>query len=354
MNRKFKIRLAFSLIPLILFLSFSVWKTVQAEKIPVSEVKHFNTPAIPVQSKDTAATEEDGVIDTVKIGAYIFSVYDLDFPAKKLNVDLYLWYNTKKDSMFLLENLEIINATEMNKSYEMNEKRGDIFFHSVKINATIKQEWDVTDFPFDKQNIEIKIEDFDKDNSKMVFVADTAASKIDKDVHLDGWQLKNFGLKINEHTYETNYGDPDIPLNEYSVFSQANLHFTLEREGKGLFFKLFIGLFISVLISLLTFFINPLDLDPRFGLSVGAIFAAIASQYVITSTLPQNERLTLVDILHDISFIFIFLCILISTISLHLIKTGREEKYKKLDRVSFFVFASAYIILVVYFVLKAI
>ncbi len=301
-------------------------------------------------------TMEEGIVvpDTVKIGAYLFSLYDMDFPGNKLNVDFYLWYNTKKDSMNLLENLEIINSTEINKSYEMNEKRGDVYFHSVRISTKIKEQWEVNNFPFDKQLIEIKIEDFDKDNTKMVFVADTAASKIDKDVHLDGWKIKDFGIKIDDHTYETNYGDPDIPLNEYSSFSRATLQFTLEREGKGLFFKLFVGLFISVLISLLTFFVNPLDLDPRFGLSVGAIFAAIASQYVITSTLPQNESLTLVDILHDVSFIFIFLCILISTISLHYMKAGREVLSQKLDRYSFFAFAVTYLVLVIYFVGKAI
>lgn len=348
-------RIYISLIPLALFLIFAggaFWqnKTENVQKKDSVEK---------IQKTETTGTSETSdektqAVDTVKIGAYIFSLYDLDFPGNKLNADFYLWYNTTKDSMGLLENLEIINATELNKSYEMNEKRGSIFFHSVRINTKIKEEWDVTNFPFDKQVIEIKIEDFDKDNTKMVFVADTAASKIDKDVHLDGWKIKNFGIKIDDHTYETNYGDPDIPLNEYSSFSRATLHFTLEREGKGLFFKLFIGLFISVLISLLTFFINPLDLDPRFGLSVGAIFAAIASQYVITSTLPQNERLTLVDILHDISFIYIFVCILISTISLHYMKLGKEKQSQKLDRISFFVFASTYLILIIYFVGKAI
>lgn len=348
-------RIYISLIPLALFLIFAggaFWQN-KTENVQNKE------PVEKIQKTETTGTSETSdektqAVDTVKIGAYIFSLYDLDFPGNKLNADFYLWYNTTKDSMGLLENLEIINATELNKSYEMNEKRGSIFFHSVRINTKIKEEWDVTNFPFDKQLIEIKIEDFDKDNTKMIFVADTAASKIDKDVHLDGWKIKNFGIKIDDHTYETNYGDPDIPLNEYSSFSRATLHFTLEREGKGLFFKLFIGLFISVLISLLTFFINPLDLDPRFGLSVGAIFAAIASQYVITSTLPQNERLTLVDILHDISFIYIFVCILISTISLHYMKLGKEKQSQKLDRISFFVFASTYLILIIYFVGKAI
>ncbi len=358
-NRK---RIYISLIPLLMFFILAagaIWQNktnnVRNEDIAADKRKlGINEKAELTAKEESAEEEKTGPADTVKVGAYIFSLYDLDFPGNKLNADFYLWYNTNKDSMGLLENLEIINSTELTKSYEMNEKRGNVFFHSVRINTKIKEQWEVNNFPFDRQLIEIRIEDFDKDNTKMVFVADTAASKIDKDVHLDGWKIKDFGIKIDNHTYETNYGDPDIPLNEYSSFSRATLYFTLEREGKGLFFKLFIGLFISVLISLLTFFVNPLDLDPRFGLSVGAIFAAIASQYVITSTLPQNESLTLVDILHDISFIFIFLCILISTISLHYMKTGKEELSQKLDRYSFFVFAITYLVLIIYFVGKAI
>ncbi len=354
-----KKRILVSFIPLLLFLLLAAGAVLQKKNDnsvkKETALQNENKKSGKEKVTDSLQTsEESGPADTVKIGAYIFSVYDLDFPNNKINVDFYLWYNAPKDSMALLENLEVINATETDKSYEMNERRGDAFFHSVRINTKIKQEWNVTDFPFDEQVIEIKIEDFDKDNTKMIFIADSIASKIDKDVHVDGWVLKNFGIKIDDHLYETNYGDPDIPLNEYSSFSRATLYFTIEREGKGLFFKLFVGLFISVLISLLTFFINPLDLDPRFGLSVGAIFAAIASQYVITSTLPQNERLTLVDILHDISFIYIFLCILVSTISLHFMKTNREVQSHKLDRYSFFVFASTYLLLIFYFVIKAI
>ncbi len=359
-------RIIIGFLPLVIFLFFSsgaLWqgktgdvqkkdiyvkKEIDVTKNADTKIKNDTT------KKNDAAEEVKGPADTVKIGAYIFALYDLDFPGNKINADFYLWYNTKKDSLDLLNNLEVINSTEFTKSYEMNEKRGDITYNSVRINTTIKQEWLVSDFPFDEQMIEIMIEDFDKDNTELVFAADTLASKIDKQVHIEGWKIKDFQIKVDDHTYETNYGDPDIRLTDYSAYSRATMHFTLEREGNGLFFKLFIGLFISVLISLLTFFINPLDLDPRFGLSVGAIFAAIASQYVITSTLPQNAGLTLVDILHDISFIYIFLCILISTISLHFIKTGKAKESQKLDRVSFFIFAISYIILITYFIGKAI
>lgn len=296
--------------------------------------------------------EEEGPADTVKIGAYILSVYDLDFPGNKINVDFYLWYNALKDSLNLLQYMEVVNATEFNRTGETDERRGDIIYQTVRVNSRIKESWDVTNFPFDRQTIEVIVEDFDKDNSKLVFIADTIASKMDKNIHVEGWEIKDFGIKVIDNIYETNYGDPDIPLNEYTAYSRAIIYFTIEREGNGLFFKLFIGLFISVLMSMLTFFINPLDLDPRFGLPVGAIFAAIASQYVIASTLPQNARLTLVDILHDISFIYIFLCILVSTIALHYMKNGKGKLSQKIDRYFFFILAVSYIIIVIYFVGK--
>lgn len=306
------------------------------------------------QREETGENENFTSADTVKIGAYIISIFDLNFPDNKVNVDFYLWYNTSRDSMELIDNFEIINAIDYHKSHETVEKRGGLYYHNLRVHSVIKKNWDIANFPFDKQTIAIHIEDYNKDLSMLVFSPDTAASKIDDHVSIGGWKITDFNIKVKEHVYETNYGDPEIPVGEYSSYSRAILFITIEREGNGLFFKLFLGLFISVLISLITFFIDPVDLDPRFGLSVGAIFAAIASQYVITSTLPQNERITLVDILHDISFIFIFLCIVGSVISLHLKKQNKIQQHKKLDKTGFIVLSVCYMILVIIFVSKSI
>ncbi|MFI5211787.1 MAG: hypothetical protein ACHQIH_02810 [Ignavibacteria bacterium] len=337
----------------ITFLVISAGAVFQQNLQDRNENKSNSVPQKLKPDNVNSSEEESGPADTVKIGAYIFSVYDLDFPGNKINADFYVWYNTTKDSLELLKYFELVNAVNFERSGETDERRGNIIYQTLRINSKLKTSWDVSHFPFDRQSVEIMIEDYDKDNSKLIFVPDTIGSKIDKSVRIEGWKVKDFGIKVVDHTYETNYGDPSIPLNEYSAYSRVVIYFTIEREGKGLFFKLFIGLFISVLISLLTFFVNPLDLDPRFGLSVGAIFAAIASQYVISSTLPQNAKLTLVDILHDISFIFIFVCILVSTISLHLKKNGKEEQSQKLDRYSFFVLAASYIILAAYFIVSS-
>jgi hypothetical protein len=301
-------------------------------------------------SYSTAQTDSvQHVSDTVKIGAYIFSLYDIDFPNNQMNIDFYLWYNSTKDSLHLLENFELVNAKEISKMGETNEKRGakeELNYMTLKVLSTVKEQWDITDFPFDRQRVELIIEDIEKDKTKLIFVPDTSNTKIAGNVTIDGWNITGYGIEVIDHPYETNYGDPDIPDGEYATYSRVIIYVDLERQGAGLFFKLFIGLFISVLISLATFFINPLDLDPRFGLSVGAIFAAIASQYVISSTLPQNQRLTLVDVLHDISFIYIFICIITSIISLALMKKGNEKASKKLDKICFLVLSISYFLLV--------
>jgi hypothetical protein len=290
-------------------------------------------------------SEELSVRDTAKIGVYIISLYDLDFPANELNVDFYVWYNSKNDSLRLLETFELINAKDFTKMGETSERIGEIVYESMRCKAKIKKEWDVRDFPFDKQMVEIIIEDIDKDNTELIFIPDTAASMIDEGVHLEGWEIRDYTIKVIDHTYKTTYGHPSLKPGDYSTYSRVVVYFNITRAGGGLFFKLFIGLFISVLIALVTFFINPTDLDPRFGLSVGAIFAAIASQYVITSTLPVSQQLTLVDLLHDISFVYIFLCILISVISLYLMKNNRGKISVKLDKYSFFVLIVSYIVI---------
>lgn len=115
---------------------------------------------------------------------------------------------------------------------------------------------------------------------------------------------------------------------EYSRFT---LPLQFKREGLGYFIKTFFGLFVAASIAFLAFFMKPIDLDPRFGLGVGAIFAAIASEYVIVGALPESSGLSLADKLHVIAFSAILLSIVQSTYSLYLFTNNNEEKSKKLD-----------------------
>ncbi|MFL5729260.1 MAG: hypothetical protein ACJ75J_07210 [Cytophagaceae bacterium] len=279
--------------------------------------------------------------DTCKIGIYVTSIFDFSLSEKAFSVDFWMWFNYKNDSLQMLGSTEIVNAKEFEFLLPDTEKKNNINWATQKCRATIKKEWDVRHFPFDKQKLIIEIEEANADTSSMVFVPDIANSKYDKRIHIEGWKISDFKVKAEPITYETSYGDPELASGS-STYPAATVTFTIEREGTGLFFKLFTGLYVAFGISLLVFFMGPENAE-RFGLLVGALFAAIGNKYIVDSMLPETTMYTLVDKIHVLTFVFILINLIITVIAYRFYATQRVEQARKTDWYSFLFVITAYI-----------
>lgn len=290
--------------------------------------------------------------DTVKVGIYITSIYDLKLGEESFGVDFWMWTLYKNDSLKPLETAEFINAKDYTYSLPYIEKKGNINWGSQKCKATVKNPWNIENFPFDRQKIIIELEESDKDTSEMTYVADVKNSTYDKSININGWEIVDFNIEAKTHTYQTTYGDPE--LSGESSYPEAVITLVLERDSLGLFIKLFTGAYVAFLISLMVFFIEPVDLDPRFGLSVGGIFAAVGNKYIVDSILPESVKFTLVDIIHDLTFVYILITIALSIFSLYKFKKGKENLSRRIDRGSFFTLLITFIILNAYFIIRAI
>jgi hypothetical protein len=98
-----------------------------------------------------------------------------------------------------------------------------------------------------------------------------------------------------------------------------------------------------VAIAFIVFFIRPIHVDPRFGLGVGAFFAAIANNIFAGSSLPPITRFSLISMVNTLGLATIFLTLVQSTISLYIEDTmGREKLRWFFDKVSFTVFLIGY------------
>jgi hypothetical protein len=104
------------------------------------------------------------------------------------------------------------------------------------------------------------------------------------------------------------------------------------------------ALFASVAICLIVFFIKPIHVDPRFGLPVGAFFAAVNNNIYIASLVPETGQLTLIQMVNAISLMTIFLTLVQSAVSLYLLDSlGQERPSRMFDRVSFVVMGCGYV-----------
>ena len=285
--------------------------------------------------------------DTCKLGLYINSVYDFDLENKSFMADFWMWMNYKNDSLKFDEALELPNSKTVHFSHYSIEKKGDINWATQKCKAQVMYQWDVSKFPFDEQRLRIELEDAKYDASQMVYVADTANSKIDCSFNSKEWRIKQFKVWADSRMYNTTYGNPDISGS--SSYPRVVAELVIRRNNSWLMLaKMLTGTYVAFLISCLVFFVSSENQDSRFGLCVGGLFAAIGNKYIVESVVATSATNTLMDNVHNLTFTFILLIVGIIIISLYLHESGDENKKRqsrKLDRWAFFSVVTLFVLI---------
>jgi hypothetical protein len=291
--------------------------------------------------------------DTVKVGAYVISVHDINFHDKEYTIRLWLWLLYDNLEFDFPTQIDIPNAKHIDKPEVIMDMVDGKMWQLMKMKCIMKQNWNVGDFPFDKQHLVVHIENSIYDQRSLVFVPDEMGSTFDRELTLDGWHITNFSVNTNTHEYTTVFGDPgtDMLHSEYASF---NIKMDIERDAWGLFMKIFIGMYIAFMISILSFTTKPSELEPRFGLPVGGLFAAVGNKYIIDSLLPESSSFTLVDSLHAATFLAIFSTLLVSAIALYYHDRGLTARSVRVNSYGSKIVVTAYLAVNVIFIILAI
>ena len=268
--------------------------------------------------------------DSVKVGAYVISVHDINFHDKEYTSRFWLWFLYDNPNFDFSKQLDIPNAKSIEGPQVIIDSLQGKAWVLMKMKAVMKENWNVEDFPFDRQHLRIQIENTMFDNSTMVFVPDVQGSHFDKDEAIDGWTIRNFKVTVGTNDYETGFGD-GRPGKDLQYFSTFLVQMDIERNALGLFMKIFLGMYIAFLIALISLAPHPTELEPRFGLPVGGLFAAVGNKYIIDSLLPESSTFSLVDTLHTMTFFGIFSILVVSAICLKLLDSDKKELCEKVN-----------------------
>lgn len=278
----------------------------------------------------------------VVVGSYVTKVQDVSFKDNKYALDFYLWFRWKAEGALAdykpLDSFELVNGKIDNKSSMVEKKIGDINYASVRVAATISETWNLKEFPFDSHRLGVHLEDSAHVTSELVFVPDTKNSRLGDELNLAGWVLANFAGEVTPKVYQSNYGDTSLPSDARSEYSRYSLSMDMNRTTFGTAWKLLSTVLAATAVAFVAFMVKPSDLDPRFGLGVGALFAVAASAFVVSSAVPDSGVMTVADQVHMVAIGFIFLSLLQSAFALKLEVSGREAAATSLDHWSLLVF----------------
>lgn len=296
------------------------------------------------------------VPDSSKVGFYITSIHDLDYINNSFSAEFWFWrVNKTKDLseyyLFSPKNVKECRTPFTSKDYK--DQSENVLFDSIssdttfwdyeKYNCIFKHYFDISKYPFDEETLVIEIEELTNYDSSVYLTLDSVESGLYKDLTIKGRKIGKIRTESFRTVYDTDFGNP-VDNKRYG-YNGIRILIPIKREGLGLFLKLYTGLVVSFVIALFSLRINISEADARFGVCVGALFAAIANMYIVNSDLPTVAQMTLMDKVHIITVFLILVLFIVSTISLTFFRFKKEKKSKKLDKYAFISIATAFAIL---------
>ena len=309
------------------------------ERMDPRETEHGLTQAEIVLPPDASPGK-------VMTGVYVDRIVELSMKDLSWMVDCYLWFRWKDSSLVIGNNFQVVDGWIESKEKKEDFIRDNEHYVLYRIIARITSVFEEVRFPCDDHLLTICIEDPSYERSNMVFEADSANSAISSRVKIPGYSIYQMAVVEKPHSYKTSRGDPRMKAGLKATYSQLRMGIWIKRDGWGFFLKMFLPLYVSVLVAMLAFFINPMHSDPRFGLGIGALFAAVANSYINSSMLPNTGVMSLADVINMVGISTILITLVASAISLYVYeKRGKHVLSHRFDRISFYIMLAGYVCL---------
>lgn len=281
----------------------------------------------------------------VQVGMYVERIPELSIKETHWVAVFDIWFRWSGDELKPAEGFVVMDGTIESQDKLAESHEDGVHYERYRVVANITKPFPVTRFPADDHLLTLAIESGELVREKMVFVPDLESSSVSSRVTVPGYRINRWSAIEKPHSYKTTRGDPRLATGTKSTYSQFRLGIFLQRDGWGLYLKMFQALYVAVGISLLACFIKPTDVDPRFGLGVGALFAAVANSYLVGSFVPDTGELALADVVNGIGILTILVTVVESTVSLYLYdRRGEEALSGRLDRVSFTIMLSGFVL----------
>ncbi|MBI4522294.1 MAG: hypothetical protein HY695_00605 [Deltaproteobacteria bacterium] len=272
----------------------------------------------------------------VLTGIYVNYIGEFALREAGCTADFDIWFRWTGAGVNPGQTFQVVNGQIASRDKQEEYLSGGKHYERYRVKARIAKSFDTNRFPFAGEPLTIQVEDASHGIESLRYVPDTQDSNISPTAILQQLKISQSLIAVQTHDYRSRRGDPRVPAAGSDVHSRLIFAMLLAPPGAMYHLKLFNALFVSVAIALVAFFIKPIHVDPRFGLGVGAVFAAIGNVIYIGAFLPRADQVTLTDMVNGTGLVTIFLSLVQSTVSLYIFDTkGREKLSRLFDRVSF-------------------
>ena len=198
-----------------------------------------------------------------------------------------------------IENIELIILPDGTINYQ------------ERFNAELEAHYDLRQFPFDRQLLEIEVESFAWDNEYLVLHQEEDKIGFSTEFQIPEWEIKGVDTAIEDKQ----------EIRDRKPFSEFLMEIEVARLYSYYQWKILLPLIILVAISWSVFWMVGDGLADRMSVSLTGILTIVAYQFVVADGLPKVSYFTLMDSILTLSFVMMALTIMqniyVNTLYLH-------------------------------------
>ena len=275
------------------------------------------------------------------IGAYLVSISQVDTAAGTFRADFWMWSVCPTSKTEPLKTVEFVNGVDTKGDLYSNLQRGQQWWATRKFSGVFRQDFSLSNYPFDRQPLEISIEEGVDDARDLVYTVDGRNSGMDPAVDLPGWRLKNFKVIGGVTTHPTSYGDPSLPGGS-SRYASLKMRVGVERAHAENFIKAMFPVYIAALLALISLLVT----DGRMSLLGATTFAVVLSFVSVERVVGPHDGLYLVDQIHFIALALILACTAWGVLSMRRLARGHDaHQQRQRDKLAAGVLALVYVVM---------
>lgn len=275
----------------------------------------------------------------VTVGIYGINAYEIDTSSNTFYFKGYMWFRWQGD-VDPISTLEFANSVEewglmvTNLTEEPQVLSSGENLQAMRVQGRFFQPFDLSNYPLDKQELNIYIEDSVNDESIIVYQADNSASGYDASFKVPGWNLESLSSNVLVHTYNSNFGDPAA---ESSGYSALKFSLNIERVQNLFWWKLMLPLLLVLITNWLALLLSPRFAEIRTAMPATALLTTVFLQQSSLDAIPQVSSLVLMDYIYVLAYTMIVVTFAQIVWDNHRVKSEDEslfQKIQKLDRLS--------------------
>jgi hypothetical protein len=312
-----------------------------------SEAKATGDCALPDMRTDQRP-DPDGVPTSIKIGVLVADITAVDDVGQAIEGDFFLRMQWRDPRLAGLAGCRIPKSgvwfprIELLNSNRLTSRR-QFTFDQVRVQedglvvylqrnfGRISTYHDLSRFPFDSHEFELRMADFDYSSNEIRLIPDPAFTALAQRLNIPDWDIVGVRGKVENRFLD----ELDKSLSIFALLIDAS------RKSGYYILKLLMPLALIVMMSWTVFWIDPEKFGPQIGISATSMLTLIAFQFALSTVLPKLSYFTVMDRLILGATILVFLSLVEATVTAVLVTRGRKELAVRIDATCRWLFPSA-------------